>query len=181
MSADVSPTGQGVDHRQVQRELGEMAVQLHEPTLLTASSIKISWNVSTCNTFEPLTIHPAADLISCLRLAISQVDRQSQYIQGYRLLYRPVGGSWSQQDVKAATERNAIITNLLKGTEYEIKIRPYFNEFQGMDSRPLTFHTPEEGEISAARSFDAVQFHFAVINWIGVHSARFNSILICRT
>ncbi|XP_057177147.1 roundabout homolog 3 isoform X1 [Triplophysa rosa] len=113
---DVSPTGQGVDHRQVQRELGEMAVQLHEPTLLTASSVKISWNV----------------------------DRQSQYIQGYRLLYRPVGGSWSQQDVKAATERNAVITNLLKGTEYEIKIRPYFNEFQGMDSRPLTFHTPEE-------------------------------------
>lgn len=132
-----------------------MAVQLHEPTLLTASSMKISWNVSTSNTSDlrtnlpaPLTIHSPADLISCLRLAISQVDRQSQYIQGYRLLYRPVGGSWSQQDVKAATERNAIITNLLKGTEYEIKIRPYFNEFQGMDSRPLTFRTPEEGEIS---------------------------------
>ncbi|XP_043106747.1 roundabout homolog 3 isoform X5 [Puntigrus tetrazona] len=113
---DVSPTGQGVDHRQVQRELGEMAVQLHEPTLVTASSVKISWNV----------------------------DRQSQYIQGYRLLYRPVGGSWSQQEVKAATERSAVIANLLKGTEYEIKIRPYFNEFQGMDSRPLTFRTPEE-------------------------------------
>uniref|UniRef100_A0A671NAB9 Roundabout homolog 2-like n=1 Tax=Sinocyclocheilus anshuiensis TaxID=1608454 RepID=A0A671NAB9_9TELE len=112
----VSPTGQGVDHRQVQRELGEMAVQLHEPVLLTASSMKISWNV----------------------------DRQSQYIQGYRLLYRPVGGSWSQQEVKAATERNAVIANLLKGTEYEIKIRPYFNKFQGMDSRPLTFRTPEE-------------------------------------
>uniref|UniRef100_A0A9J8C0J6 Roundabout, axon guidance receptor, homolog 3 (Drosophila) n=1 Tax=Cyprinus carpio carpio TaxID=630221 RepID=A0A9J8C0J6_CYPCA len=113
---DVSPTGQGVDHRQVQRELGEMAVQLHEPVLLTASSMKISWNV----------------------------DRQSQYIQGYRLLYRPVGGSWSQQEVKAATERSAVIAKLLKGTEYEIKIRPYFNEFQGMDSRPLTFRTPEE-------------------------------------
>uniref|UniRef100_A0A8C1X286 Roundabout, axon guidance receptor, homolog 3 (Drosophila) n=1 Tax=Cyprinus carpio TaxID=7962 RepID=A0A8C1X286_CYPCA len=113
---DVSPTGQGVDHRQVQRELGEMAVQLHEPVLLTASSMKISWNV----------------------------DRQSQYIQGYRLLYRPVGGSWSQQEVKAATERSAVIANLLKGTEYEIKIRPYFNEFQGMDSRPVTFRTPEE-------------------------------------
>ncbi|XP_016345955.1 roundabout homolog 2-like [Sinocyclocheilus anshuiensis] len=113
---EVSPTGQGVDHRQVQRELGEMAVQLHEPVLLTASSMKISWNV----------------------------DRQSQYIQGYRLLYRPVGGSWSQQEVKAATERNAVIANLLKGTEYEIKIRPYFNKFQGMDSRPLTFRTPEE-------------------------------------
>ncbi|XP_030648096.1 roundabout homolog 3 [Chanos chanos] len=113
---DVSPTGQGVDHRQVQRELGEVAVQLQEPVLLTASSVQLSWTV----------------------------DRQSQYIQGYRLLYRPTGGSWLQQDVKAAPERSAIIANLLKGTEYEIKIRPYFNEFQGMDSRPLLIRTPEE-------------------------------------
>lgn len=101
-------------------------------------------------------IHLLAHLISflCLGLPLSicQVDRQSQYIQGYRLLYRPVGGSWSQQEVKAATERSAVIANLLKGTEYEIKIRPYFNEFQGMDSRSLTFRTPEEGEISAALS-----------------------------
>lgn len=160
--ADVSPTGQGVDHRQVQRELGEMAVQLHEPVLLTASSVKISWNVSATDICPPnqlltgLMIHLPAHLISflCLGrpLSICQVDRQSQYIQGYRLLYRPVGGSWSQQEVKAATERSAVIANLLKGTEYEIKIRPYFNEFQGMDSRPLTFRTQEEGEISAALS-----------------------------
>lgn len=139
-----------------------MAVQLHEPALLMASSVKISWNVSAANICPPnqplagLMILLPAHLISflCLGLPLSicQVDRQSQYIQGYRLLYRPVGGSWSQQEVKAATERSAVIANLLKGTEYEIKIRPYFNEFQGMDSRPLTFRTPEEGEISAALS-----------------------------
>ncbi|XP_062870679.1 roundabout homolog 3 [Trichomycterus rosablanca] len=113
---DVSPTGQGVDHRQVQRELGEVAVDLQHPVLLSASSVQLTWTV----------------------------DRQSQYIQGYRLLYRPSGGSWLQQDVKAAPERRAVINGLLKGTEYEIKIRPYFNEFQGMDSRPLTLRTPEE-------------------------------------
>uniref|UniRef100_A0A8B9K999 Roundabout, axon guidance receptor, homolog 3 (Drosophila) n=1 Tax=Astyanax mexicanus TaxID=7994 RepID=A0A8B9K999_ASTMX len=113
---DVSPTGQGVDHRQVQRELGEVAVELQQPVLLTASSVQLAWTV----------------------------DRQSQYIQGYRLLYRPVGGSWLQQDVKAAPERSAVLSNLLKGTEYEVKIRPYFNEFQGMDSRLLTLRTPEE-------------------------------------
>lgn len=75
-----------------------------------------------------------------------QVDRQSQYIQGYRLLYRPTGGSWLQQDVKAALEHSAVLNNLLKGTEYEVKIRPYFNEFQGIDSLPLILRTPEEGE-----------------------------------
>uniref|UniRef100_A0AAR2JJ20 Roundabout, axon guidance receptor, homolog 3 (Drosophila) n=1 Tax=Pygocentrus nattereri TaxID=42514 RepID=A0AAR2JJ20_PYGNA len=113
---DVSPTGQGVDHRQVQRELGEAAVELQQPVLLTASSVQLTWTV----------------------------DRQSQYIQGYRLLYRQVGGSWLQQDVKAAPERSTVLNNLLKGTEYEVKIRPYFNEFQGMDSRPLTLRTREE-------------------------------------
>lgn len=44
---DVSPTGQGVDHRQVQRELGEVAVELQQPVLLTASSVRLTWTVST--------------------------------------------------------------------------------------------------------------------------------------
>lgn len=45
--ADVSPTGQGVDHRQVQRELGEVGVHLQKPVTLTASSVQVSWMVST--------------------------------------------------------------------------------------------------------------------------------------
>uniref|UniRef100_A0A8L0DP39 Roundabout, axon guidance receptor, homolog 3 (Drosophila) n=1 Tax=Oncorhynchus mykiss TaxID=8022 RepID=A0A8L0DP39_ONCMY len=99
---DGSPTGQGVDHRQVQKELGEVGVHLQEPITLTASSVQVSW----------------------------MVDRQSQYIQGYRLLYRPSGGTWLLQDIKAPSERLAVVANLLTGTEYEIKIRPYFDEFQ---------------------------------------------------
>lgn len=42
----MSPTGQGVDHRQVQRELGEVAVQLQDPVTLTTASIRVSWTVS---------------------------------------------------------------------------------------------------------------------------------------
>ncbi|XP_056300191.1 roundabout homolog 3 isoform X3 [Pseudoliparis swirei] len=113
---DVSPTGQGVDHRQVQRELGEVAVQLQEPATLTTASIRVSWTV----------------------------DRQSQYVQGYRLFYRPSGGSWLLQDINSPSERFAVLTGLLKGTEYEMKIRPYFDEFQGKDSRTLLVRTPEE-------------------------------------
>lgn len=113
---DVSPTGQGVDHRQVQRELGEVAVQLQEPVTLTTASIRVSWTV----------------------------DRQSQYVQGYRLFYRPSGGTWLLQDINSPSERSTVLTSLLKGTEYEIKIRPYFNEFQGKDSRTLLVRTPEE-------------------------------------
>ena len=31
---------------------------------------------------------------------------------------------------------------------YEIKVRPYFNEFQGMDSESKTVRTTEEGQYS---------------------------------
>ncbi|KAJ8280104.1 hypothetical protein GJAV_G00050580 [Gymnothorax javanicus] len=113
---DVSPTGQGVDHRQVQRELGDVVVQMQKSVVLSATSVQISWTV----------------------------DRQSQFIQGYRVLYRPSGGAWLVQDVKAAHERNTILSDLRKGTEYEIKIRPYFNELQGVDSPMLLVRTPAE-------------------------------------
>ncbi|XP_078787176.1 roundabout homolog 3 isoform X4 [Oryzias latipes] len=120
---DVSPTGQGVDHRQVQRELGEVAVQLQDPVPLTASSVRVSWTV----------------------------DRQSQYIQGYRLFYRPNGGSWLLQDINSPSERSSILSNLLKGAEYQIKIRPYFDEFQGKDSRTMLVQTSEEAPSAPPR------------------------------
>ncbi|XP_047463148.1 roundabout homolog 3 isoform X2 [Mugil cephalus] len=113
---DVSPTGQGVDHRQVQRELGEVAVQLQDPVTPSTTSIRVSWTV----------------------------DRQSQYVQGYRLFYRPSGGTWLLQDINSPSERSTVLGSLLKGTEYEIKIRPYFDEFQGRDSRTLLVRTAEE-------------------------------------
>ncbi|XP_071195143.1 roundabout homolog 3-like isoform X1 [Salvelinus alpinus] len=125
---DVSPTGQGVDHRQVQRELGEVGVHLQEPITLTASSVQVSWTV----------------------------DRQSQYIQGYRLLYRPSGGTWQLQDIKAPSERLAVVADLLTGTEYEIKIRPYFDEFQGKDSRLLLIRTAAEVPSAPPRAVTVV-------------------------
>ncbi|KAG7256167.1 hypothetical protein CRUP_020326, partial [Coryphaenoides rupestris] len=73
-----------------------------------------------------------------------QVDRQSQFVQGYRLLYRPSGGTWVLQDVNSPLERSSVLGDLLKGTKYDFKIRPYFDEFQGRDSRVLTLRTPEE-------------------------------------
>eukprot|EP00079_Xenopus_tropicalis_P032382 XP_017946153.1 PREDICTED: roundabout homolog 2-like [Xenopus tropicalis] len=59
-------------------------------------------------------------------------------------MYRPKSSVWLVQDVKSPSERNTILVDLKKGTEYEIKIRPYFDEFQGMDSDVLLIRTPEE-------------------------------------
>ncbi|XP_069492545.1 roundabout homolog 1 isoform X2 [Ambystoma mexicanum] len=118
---DVPPTSQGVDHKQVQRELGDVLLHLHNPTILSSSSIEVHWTV----------------------------DQQSQYIQGYKILYRPSleghgSSDWSVFEVRTPAKNSAVIPALRKGINYEIKARPFFNEFQGADSEVRFAKTLEE-------------------------------------
>uniref|UniRef100_A0A8C5NFE1 Roundabout homolog 2-like n=1 Tax=Gouania willdenowi TaxID=441366 RepID=A0A8C5NFE1_GOUWI len=119
---DISPTAQGVDHRRVQKELGDVVVNMHNPVVLSSTSVQVTWTV----------------------------ENPSQFIQGYRVLYRqtsglPSPGPWQTKDLKVASERDITLTDLKKGIVYEIKVRPYFNEFQGADSESMTARTMEEG------------------------------------
>nr|XP_015197453.1 PREDICTED: roundabout homolog 1 isoform X3 [Lepisosteus oculatus] len=119
--ADIPPTSQGVDHRQIQRELGDVIVHLHNPTVLSSSSVKVQWTV----------------------------EQQSQYIQGYKIIYRPtqdgqVKSEWSVFEVRTPGEESAVIPQLKKGVMYEFKVRPFFNEFQGTDSEVKVAKTLEE-------------------------------------
>ncbi|KAJ7419700.1 hypothetical protein WISP_52674 [Willisornis vidua] len=119
---DVPPTSQGVDHKQVQRELGDVVLHLHNPTILSSSSIEVHWTV----------------------------DQQSQYIQGYKILYRPTPASYGESEwlifeVRTPTKNSVVIPELKKGVNYEIKARPFFNEFQGADSEVKFAKTLEEG------------------------------------
>lgn len=80
------------------------------------------------------------------------MENPSQFIQGYRVLYRqtsglPSPGPWQIQDMRIASERDVTLAGLNKGIVYEIKVRPYFNEFQGADSESMTARTMEEGKI----------------------------------
>ncbi|XP_036059146.1 roundabout homolog 2 isoform X12 [Onychomys torridus] len=126
---DISPPAQGVDHRQVQKELGDVIVRLHTPVVLTPTTVQVTWTV----------------------------DRQPQFIQGYRVMYRQTSGlqastAWQNLDAKVPTERSAVLANLKKGVTYEIKVRPYFNEFQGMDSESKTVRTTEEAPSAPPQS-----------------------------
>ncbi|XP_015197410.2 roundabout homolog 2 isoform X3 [Lepisosteus oculatus] len=126
---DISPPAQGVDHRHVQKELGEVIVRLHNPVVLSPTTVQVTWTV----------------------------DRQSQFIQGYRVLYRQTSGlpspsSWQSQDVKVPTERSVVLSGLKKGVVYDVKVRPYFNEFQGMDSESKTARTTEEAPSAPPQS-----------------------------
>ncbi|CAJ0954245.1 unnamed protein product, partial [Ranitomeya imitator] len=126
---DVPPTSQGVDHKQVQRELGDVVLHLHNPTILSSSSIEVHWTV----------------------------DQQSQYIQGYKILYRPSPESrgesaWSIFEVRTPAKNSAVIPELKKGVNYEIKARPFFNEFQGADSEVRFAKTLEEAPSAPPQS-----------------------------
>ncbi|XP_017909092.1 PREDICTED: roundabout homolog 2 isoform X4 [Capra hircus] len=126
---DISPPAQGVDHRQVQKELGDVLVRLHTPVVLTPTTVQVTWTV----------------------------DRQPQFIQGYRVMYRQTSGlqattTWQNLDAKVPAERSAVLVNLKKGVTYEIKVRPYFNEFQGMDSESKTVRTTEEAPSAPPQS-----------------------------
>lgn len=126
---DGSPTEQGVDHRQVQRELGEVSVYLQKPVVLSPTSARISWTVA----------------------------RQSRYVQGYRIFYRTIGNSWLVQDVEATSDYSSILVDLHSNTEYEVKIRPYFNELQGHDSLMVLLRTPEEVLSAPPQAVSVVQ------------------------
>lgn len=81
-----------------------------------------------------------------------QVEQQSQYIQGYKVMYRPSPEGapqrvdWAMFEVGAPGEHSAVVTQLKKGSTYEFKVRPFFNEFQGTDSDIKVGKTLEEGE-----------------------------------
>ncbi|KAI1893573.1 hypothetical protein AGOR_G00125110 [Albula goreensis] len=126
---DIPPTSQGVDHRQIQRELGDVVIHLHNPTSLSSSSVRVQWTV----------------------------EQQSQYIQGYKVMYRiaPEGGQprgeWGVFEVRTPGEDSAVVPQLKKGVTYEFKVRPFFNEFQGTDSEVKIAKTLEEAPSAAPR------------------------------
>ncbi|KAM4620724.1 roundabout homolog 1-like [Polymixia lowei] len=119
---DTPPTVQGVDHHQIQRELGDMVVRLHTPAILSSSAVRVQW----------------------------MVERQSPYIQGYKVMYRASaeygqpGGQWSILEVHNPGEDGVVVTRLKKGSTYEFKVRPFFDEFQGADSEVKVGRTLEE-------------------------------------
>uniref|UniRef100_A0A671YM26 Roundabout guidance receptor 1 n=1 Tax=Sparus aurata TaxID=8175 RepID=A0A671YM26_SPAAU len=134
---DIPPTSQGVDHRQIQRELGEVVIHLHNPTILSSSSVRVQWTV----------------------------EQQSQYVQGYKVMYRPSPeglqrSEWAVFEVRTPGEDSAVVPQLRKGVTYEFKVRPFFNEFQGTDSDVKIGKTLEEApsapprEVTVAESGD---------------------------
>ncbi|XP_040006242.1 roundabout homolog 1-like isoform X4 [Xiphias gladius] len=115
-------TMQGVDHRHIQRELGDVMIHLHTPTVLSSSAVRLQW----------------------------MVEHQSPYVQGYKVLYRASAEhgqpeeQWSILEVRTSREDGVVIGQLKRGSIYEFKVRPFFDEFQGADSEVKVVRTLEE-------------------------------------
>lgn len=80
-----------------------------------------------------------------------QVEQQSQYVQGYKVMYRPSPegtqrSEWAVFEVRTPGEDTTVVPQLRKGVTYEFKVRPFFNEFQGTDSDIKIGKTLEEGK-----------------------------------
>lgn len=84
--------------------------------------------------------------------ASQKVEQQSLYIQGYKVLYRASAdhgqpeAQWSVLEVRAPQEDGVVISQLKRGSIYEFKVRPFFDEFQGADSDVKVVRTLEEGD-----------------------------------
>ncbi|NWS16837.1 ROBO2 protein, partial [Pachyramphus minor] len=123
--ADASPTQQGLDPEQVQRELAQVAVHLQEPVVLPLGAVRLSWTV----------------------------ERPAPFLQGYRVLYRRRGGRWEEaRAVQAPEERGALLTELRRGQDYEVKVRPYFRQLHGPDSAVRALRTPEAAPSAPPRA-----------------------------
>lgn len=55
-------------------------------------------------------------------------------------------GHWSVVEVHTPQEDGLVISQLKRGSIYEFKVRPFFDEFQGADSDVKVVRTLEEGD-----------------------------------
>ncbi|KAK4809408.1 hypothetical protein QYF61_009663 [Mycteria americana] len=149
--ADASPTQQGLDPEQVQRELAQVAVHLQEPVVVPPGAVRLSWTV----------------------------ERQAPFLQGYRVLYRRRGGRWEEaRAVQAPGERGALLTELRRGQDYEVKVRPYFHHLHGPDSTVRALRTPEAAPSAPPRAVSVAGNGTSVrISWQPPPPAEQNGVI----
>lgn len=142
-----SPTSPGPDPQEVQRDLARVAVHLQEPVVLPPGTVHLSWTVSAAprRATTTATGHPAPSVPPPRVPLCPQVERPPPFLQGYRVLFRRRGGRW--EEARAAPgERGLLLTHLRRGQDYEVKVRPFFQQLHGPDSAVRALRTPEAGE-----------------------------------
>ncbi|KAK2517807.1 roundabout-like protein 2 [Columba livia] len=144
-----SPTSLGPDPQEVQRDLARVAVHLQEPVVLPAGAVRLSWTV----------------------------ERPPPFLQGYRVLFRWRGGRW--EEARAAPgERGLLLTHLRRGQDYEVKVRPFFQQLYGPDSAVRALRTPEAAPSAPPRAVSVAGNGTSVrISWQPPPPAEQNGVI----
>ncbi|XP_065507964.1 roundabout homolog 3 [Caloenas nicobarica] len=144
-----SPTSPGLDPQEMQRDLARVAVHLQEPVVLPPGTVRLSWTV----------------------------ERPPPFLQGYRVLFRRRGGRWEEARV-ARGERGLLLTHLRRGQDYEVKVRPFFQQLHGPDSAVRTLRTPEAAPSGPPRAVSVVGNGTSVrISWQPPPPAEQNGVI----
>ncbi|XP_061869889.1 roundabout homolog 3 [Colius striatus] len=148
---ETHPTQQGLDPERVQRELAQVAVHLQEPVVLPPGTVHLSWTV----------------------------ERPTPFLQGYRVLCRRRGGRWEEARAAGAPgERGALLTDLRRGQDYEVKVRPYFHHLHGPDSAVRALRTPEAAPSAPPRAVSVAGNGTSVrISWQPPPPAEQNGVI----
>ncbi|KAM6400271.1 roundabout homolog 3 [Rhynochetos jubatus] len=148
---ETHPTEQGLDPEQVQQELAQVAVHLQEPVVLPLGAVRLSWTV----------------------------EHQAPFVQGYRVLYRRRSGRWEEaRAVRALGEQGVLLTDLRRGQDYEVKVRPYFRHLHGPDSAVRALRTPEAAPSAPPRAVSVAGNGTSVrISWQPPPPAEQNGII----
>ncbi|KAK2532696.1 hypothetical protein Q9233_005050 [Columba guinea] len=144
-----SPTSVRPDPQEVQRDLARVAVHLQEPVVLPAGAVRLSWTV----------------------------ERPPPFLQGYRVLFRWRGGRW--EEARAAPgERGLLLTHLRRGQDYEVKVRPFFQQLYGPDSAVRALRTPEAAPSAPPRAVSVAGNGTSVrISWQPPPPAEQNGVI----
>uniref|UniRef100_A0A2K6FGU7 Roundabout guidance receptor 2 n=1 Tax=Propithecus coquereli TaxID=379532 RepID=A0A2K6FGU7_PROCO len=127
---DISPPAQGVDHRQVQKELGDVIVRLHTPVVLTPTTVQVTWTVSFQRLFQLLET-----IVSHIHFPLFQI-----WCLGNETRFH------INKTVDAAI-RSVIIGGLFPGIQYRVEVAASTSAGVGVKSEPQPIIIGERNEV----------------------------------
>ncbi|KFV71469.1 Roundabout 2, partial [Dryobates pubescens] len=101
------------------------------------------------------------------------------FVQGFRVLCRRRGGRWEEARAgREPAERGALLTELRRGQDYEVKVRAYFRHLQGPDSAVRALRTPEAAPSAPPRAVSVAGNGTSVrISWQPPPPAEQNGVI----
>ncbi|MGH0129896.1 UNVERIFIED_CONTAM: hypothetical protein FKN15_029238 [Acipenser sinensis] len=149
---DIPPTSQGVDHKQIQRELGDVIIHLHNPTILSSSSVKIQWTVSTPSA-PPQSVTVTKNDDNGTAILVSWQPPPEEYQNGVVQEYKIwCLGNESRYHINKTVDGSTfsvVIPSLSPGIRYSVEVAASTDAGLGVKSESRFIQLDSSGRITA--------------------------------